>query len=259
MGYSTASKSARLRARCHLLVVARACLRVRRRLLVAAGCVLATLAAAAPALARTVGTVPPYRPKANCSAPGGPTAGLPQINRCRAAEGLGTMTLPSNWSRLGAADQLLVVLNLERVNRGLAPIVGLSGTLNGLAGAGASSRTDPTFPAAGFRSGGVVWAGGDTSVLGADDDWMYHDGVGGGNVDCTGSITSGCWEHRDNILADSSKAPLVAGAAVIGRSYAVELLSGYSTKGLSFTWKGELRYFKDKPGLDPLPRAVTNH
>lgn len=32
--------------------------------------------------------------------------------------------------------------------------------------------------------------------------WMYYDGPGGFNLDCTSSDSSGCWGHRDNILAD---------------------------------------------------------
>ena len=31
--------------------------------------------------------------------------------------------------------------------------------------------------------------------------WMYYDGPGGSNEDCTSSRDSGCWGHRDAILA----------------------------------------------------------
>lgn len=30
---------------------------------------------------------------------------------------------------------------------------------------------------------------------------MYYDGPGGSNLDCTSSSDSGCWGHRDAILA----------------------------------------------------------
>ena len=40
----------------------------------------------------------------------------------------------------------------------------------------------------------------DYTPLGADYAWMYNDGYGGTNLDCTTPSDPGCWGHRDNIL-----------------------------------------------------------
>jgi hypothetical protein len=44
------------------------------------------------------------------------------------------------------------------------------------------------------------WAGGDSSTLEADFDWMYDDGLGSGNLDCTPADQSGCWGHRHDTV-----------------------------------------------------------
>ncbi len=75
--------------------------------------------AAAPQAA--VGTLPPAHPRHNCVPPGlGPawaTSLLASIDYCRAMH-VGSMHLPSNFRDLTAREQLFVLLNLERVNRG---------------------------------------------------------------------------------------------------------------------------------------------
>ncbi len=220
-------------------------------LAMAAVALTAAVLATADAGAATVGALPPHNPSSNCAIAGGPSAGITQINACRAAEGVGPMSLPSNFSSLTAAEQLFVLIDLERVNRGLAPAVGLSAALNRLAQNGANASLDPSFPSKGFTSGGAIWAGGDIGALAADNSWMYHDGPGSENTACT-EDGQGCWGHRDNILAHNSSAPLVIGAAADGSSYAAELLFGYSTKNLMFTWQSELKYFASAPGAEPL-------
>jgi len=208
------------------------------------------------AAAATAGVVPPRNPSSDCNTGGG--MGLAGINACRAAEGIGPLVLPRNWGSLTPAQQGFVVMNLERVNRGLPPIVGLSGPLNALASAGASAGTDPSFPSGG-ASGGGIWAG-SYSVLGADYLWMYVDGPGGNNLDCTSSNSSGCWGHRDIILWDRTSGTVVAGGgfATAGGtdSLAYLVLTGYPASDLTFTWAGELRYFASKPGVEPLGKAA---
>jgi hypothetical protein len=61
------------------------------------------------------------------------------------------------------------------------------------------------------------WAG-DVNALGADYDWMYNDGHSThgytSNQDCGSASASGCWGHRENILATYGGLPLlVAGVA----------------------------------------------
>jgi hypothetical protein len=180
--------------------------------------------------------------------------GIFGINACRAEENVGPLKLPGNWDSLSAVQQGFVLINLERVNRGLPAIVGLSGSLNTLASAGAGSESDPSFPAGGFIGGGAIWAGA-PSVLAADYLWMYIDGPGGSNLDCTSSGSSGCWGHRDIILWDKAGTLVAGGGQTSGSggiSSAYVVLSGYSTGNLTFTWANELKYFASKPGVEPL-------
>lgn len=216
---------------------------------------------ASAAEAATAGILPPRNPAANCDRGGGLGSGdLAGIDACRALENVGPLKLPSNWSALTTVEQGFVLIDLERVNRGLAPIVGLSPALNALASDGASSESDPSFPSGGFTGGGAIWAQ-VPSVLAADHLWMYDDGVGANNVDCSASGDSGCWGHRDIILWDKTHGALVAGGGYSSTggagSFAYVVLSGYSTANLSFTWAGELTYFAKKPALEPLGKTAS--
>lgn len=187
------------------------------------------------------------------------------IDRCRAREGLGPLVLPANFHRLSSGQQLFVLVNLARVNRGLPPIVGLSGPLNAVVRRGANAEADPGFPSGHFSAGGSLWAYAYT-VMAADDGWMYDDGWARSavtNTACTSPSASGCWLHREIILM-RSRQRLVAGAAVrpirqrgmpLAHSYAFEILAGYSTTHLVFTWRHELRYFAKRPRLELLKRA----
>lgn len=185
---------------------------------------------------------------------------LAAINACRALENVGPLKLPSNWGALSPVEQGFVLIELERVNRGLAPIVGLSATLNGLASSGAHAGTDPSFPAGGGYAGGAIWAGAPSAVA-ADVLWMYADGPGGENLDCSSAGQAGCWGHRDIMLWDRPGGRLVAGGgyATAGgtSSFAYIVLSGYSTANLTFTWANELRYFATRPVVEPLSRSAA--
>ncbi len=65
---------------------------------------------------------------------------------------------------------------------------------------GAQGNTDPLPPTGYlFNQAGSIFAQDDTP-LGADFAWMYDDGYGGTNRDCTSPTDPGCWGHRDNIL-----------------------------------------------------------
>jgi hypothetical protein len=223
----------------------------------AAACLLLG-AGAGSAQAASAGIVPPRNPASDCTAGAG--MGIAAINACRAQEGVGPLRLPSNWGALTPVQQGFVLIDLERVNRGLPAIVGLSAPLNGLASSGASSSSDPSFPAGGFVGGGGIWAGA-PSVLAADYLWMYVDGPGGDNLDCTASDSKGCWGHREIMLWDRTAGPLVSGGgyATAGGadSLAYLVLSGYSTANLTFTWASEVKYFASKPGVEPLGKAAS--
>ncbi|MDE3134693.1 MAG: hypothetical protein KGL15_11555 [Acidobacteriota bacterium] len=217
--------------------------------------------AAGAAQAAAAGILPPRNPAANCDRGGGlGSAGVATIDACRALENVGPLKLPSNWNALTMVEQGFVLLDLERVNRGLPPIVGLSPALNALASSGATNGVDPSFPAGGFLGGGAIWAE-VPSVLAADQLWMYDDGVGGNNADCSASGASGCWGHRDIILWDRLHGALVAGGGYSSTggsgSFAYVVLAGYSTASLSFTWNSELKYFAEKPAVEPLGKGAS--
>jgi hypothetical protein len=148
----------------------------------------------------------------NDLAPACELAVLADINAARASEGVGPMTLPSGYDSLSAPQQLLVLANLERIGRGLIPAGGLSGSLNAIAAVAAAADLDPSPPLLTGDALTANWAGGTASPLIADFMWMYDDGLGSGNIDCTISNQSGCWGHRHDILYPFS-APLVMGAA----------------------------------------------
>jgi hypothetical protein len=144
------------------------------------------------------------------------------INAARAAEGVQPMVLPPNYNSLSVPQQLLVLANLERTARGLMPAGGLSGALNAVAMVGALADLDPNPNLYNGSALSANWAGGTASALIADFMWMYDDGIGSGNIDCTYNNQSGCWGHRDDTLYPFA-APLVMGAA-----YAPNTLDGPS-------------------------------
>ena len=76
------------------------------------------------------------------------------------------------------------MVNLERTERGLAPAVVLSKSLNAVAQAGARAGRDPAMKSVPRRLPGggrtvyasANWSGGWVNPLGADYAWMYDDG-----------------------------------------------------------------------------------
>ena len=125
---------------------------------------------------------------------------LSDIDAARAAEGVGPMQLPGDFASLNVPQQLLIVTNLERVDRGLAPIAGLAADLDSAAASAAAADEDPMLDHFHGTELASNWAGGISSTLLADFVWMYDDGPGSGNLDCPHAGDSGCWGHRHNIL-----------------------------------------------------------
>ncbi len=150
---------------------------------------------------------------------------LAAIDAARASEGVAPMRLPADFQTLSAAQQFLVLADLERVARGLTPAIGLSPSLNRRALLGARADTDPNLEPLYGNWAGANWAGGFRSPLEADFAWMYDDGPGSSNRDCIAGGQAGCWGHRDNILA-AYESPLAMGAAVDGMSMA-EMFVGH--------------------------------
>lgn len=64
----------------------------------------------------------------------------------------------------------------------------------------------------------------------ADFLWMYYDGPGSSNRDCSAAGQPGCWGHRHNILARWSD-PLAVGAGSRGDSLTQLFVGGYGPAG----------------------------
>ena len=124
------------------------------------------------------------------------------------------MALPADFASLSPTDQLFVAVNLERVDRGLAPFVGLTTALNANAQVGADEADDPPALGPAYQLDDAEWAGGASNGLDAVYGWMYDDGFNSGNLDCPRRDAPGCWGHRKGILDDfGSGTDLVMGAA----------------------------------------------
>ncbi|MDQ2826974.1 MAG: hypothetical protein M3Y04_08455 [Actinomycetota bacterium] len=172
-----------------------------------------------PDPARTVPAVPDYIPACASSgldsSPPCLAAALLAVNNARAKEGVKAMVLPADFGRLDVAQQLLVVINLERIDRGLPPFVGRTPALDRNAQQGADIANDPPDPGDAYDVVDGIWAGGSSNALDADYGWMYDDGIGSGNLDCPEKGGSGCWGHRHGILDNfGSVGTLIMGGAV---------------------------------------------
>ncbi|MHB8317995.1 MAG: hypothetical protein ACYDEP_01990 [Acidimicrobiales bacterium] len=191
------------------------------------------------------------------------------IDRARAQEGTRPLQLPSNWSSLTVPEQLFVLADLERVDRGLPPYLGLVGSLDQSAQQAASAGQDPTPPgglsgpmSAGYVPFGGAWAGGVASPLEADYFWMYEDGWGGPagtfNGACTQAGAPGCWAHRDELLGYdpgfNSGVGLECASCVMGAGFSAPSSNGWPTSyadlvvkpsvptpSMVFTWAANVR------------------
>ena len=192
---------------------------------------------------------------------------LQAIDSARAAEGVGPMNLPSNWYDLTIPQQVFVVINLERVDRDVAPLLGMNAAMDVVAQQGAEVGADPqlsdTYGDMASASSGGIWAAGQLNPLVADYEWMYADGYSPGgsvNIDCASAAASGCWGHRDIILGSytgvgCTNCVLGAGFADaagngLDLSYAAVIArpSG-ALPDLSFTWAQEQSYLSDAEAM----------
>ncbi len=117
-----------------------------------------------------------------------------------------------------------MLTDIERVDRGLPPVVGMVQALTQDAQNAAADNADPTPLSE--PPGSIVmdwvsnWAEG-AGPLGSDYNWMYDDGPGSGDIGCSAGNPASCWGHRDNELAfnasqvASSHGVLVMGAAQV--------------------------------------------
>jgi hypothetical protein len=176
-------------------------------------------------------------------------ASLAAIDNGRRNEGIGAMTLPSNWGSLTSQEQLYVATNLERTARGLPALSSMAAVLDQAAAVGADTGNDPAPPGGfPFSRWGGNWAGGVGNPLEAIYYWMYDDGPGSNNADCGAGGGGGCWGHRDVVLLSLSCAPCVMGTGFSASGWGgqpswAELLVGTSgSPATDFTWAQEAPY-----------------
>jgi hypothetical protein len=151
-----------------------------------------------------VATCQPTDDSINCI-----TEELEAIDNAQTQEGLQPTTIDiAAFTQLSAADQMFALTDLERVIRGLPPVMALTAQLDSVAEEGAVQMTDPALNGWTLTGGkGAIawnsnWAGG-LNTVGSDYFWLYLDGEGY-NIDCTPTNQSGCWQHEENILAPIS-------------------------------------------------------
>ena len=165
------------------------------------------------------------------------------IDNARAQENVGPMTLPSDWYQLTPTEQLYVATNLERTARGLPALSAMSTQLDQAANDAASKAEDGYIPS-GFTAGtwSSNWAGGAGNALEDVYFWMYYDGQGSNNVNCTSAGQSGCWIHRHNILIALQCQPCMMGTGYSptgwqgGTSWVETLADTSGSPPVDFTW-----------------------
>jgi len=226
----------------------------RALLALVAVCAVALLGGAV-AFAAWAGSDPPrnYRigelPSACLRAPTGKrcvNAGVYYLDKARASLGLPAYKLPADFPSLTPAKQLFILTDLDRTRYGLPPMTGLTAALSRDAYRTGIKRAAEPHPSdtREISAWTANWAGGYANAPLAYEAWMYDDGPGSGNLDCTTANPSGCWEHRHGILwkfpARAVRAfGAAAGNGLHARSYAILLVGGrpgYRPK-YAYTWR----------------------
>lgn len=171
---------------------------------------------------------------------------LQAIDNARIKEHVKAMALPAGFDKLSDSQQMLVVVNRERVDRGLPPFVGLTTALNADAQEGAAASRLPRDPGASYTSADTEWIGDVANALDADYLWLYEGGPG--SQGCPSAGAKGCWSDRHIVLDRfGTRGTLVMGAAldptadtssgdVGGTSLAVTLAVASRPGSLDYSW-----------------------
>ena len=175
---------------------------------------------------------------------------LGRLEAARSAAGVRPLVLPANFASLTPDEQLVLLINNERLSRGLAPgLVSRVAAPQVMAGLFHGRDPVPLVSLPGIIATDTIWGwssldGATSSSVTAaaleyiDYSWVYNDGWNGSlaattNVDCTGPGAPGCWGHRQAVLSpDLTGATLVIVPGVayttqdhqIGTSAAAELI-----------------------------------
>jgi hypothetical protein len=233
---------------CAWLAVAAACIAAPLASPLAAGAVGAGATAAAPNPAANIPIGP--LPQSCDRAPTGAACegvAIARLNSARAKLGLGPYLLPKGFVALSPARQWLILANLDRIAYARRPIRGLTLQLDASARQGAQAREDPDpsslvsgLPGQSQIAFASNWAGGQGNALLAYYGWMYDDGYGSVNLDCSSPTAPGCWGHRQDVLAFPSGPALSMGGAAIVHgepSYAMTIVATSTPPWpYSYTW-----------------------
>jgi hypothetical protein len=170
-------------------------------------------------------------------------AAIVDLDAARARIGLVPYLLPRDFVSLPPTVQLLVLTNLDRIAYGIEPIVGLNSSIDAAAAQGVLRDSDPVYPTGMPPDNGWSsdWAGGFQNALFAYYAWVYDDGFGSGNLDCTTPHGQGCWGHRNNIIESEDSATAAMGDAVGAdgtgtNGYAIEIVGTQTPLTYQYTW-----------------------
>jgi hypothetical protein len=164
------------------------------------------------------------------------------LDQARANLGQPPYQLPPNFVSLPPDEQALVLTNLDRILYGLPPIPGLTAALDKDAAAGVKSDGDPQPSDSSIDGWTSNWAGGYANMPLAYGIWMYDDGPGSDNVDCTTAGSSGCWGHRHDVLWNFGPGGQLAMGAASGADphgmpgYTMLLAQGDNTYRPTYTY-----------------------
>jgi hypothetical protein len=167
---------------------------------------------------------------------------MSRLDAARAELGLASYRVPADFVSLPAAKQIFILSNLDRVSNGATPIPGLNSALDSAALAGVDAEDDPRPPSEeapweGFASD---WA--DAAPLESYFMWMYDDGYGGPNLDCSTPSAHGCWGHRRVILGEGISFPdgevmgVASGTSRSGETGSALIISSHAGASTYYTW-----------------------
>lgn len=165
-----------------------------------------------------------HLPSACYSKPTGATcvnAGVYYLDKARAKLHQGPYKLPANFTQLTPEQQVFILANLDRTLYKLPPMTGLTQALDNDASGrlpndpyGARGDGDPRSTDPSFQQFTADWAGGFANIVLAYEGWLYNDGYGSPNLDCSKPSSPGCWGHRHGVLWKfANTGPAAMGAA----------------------------------------------
>ena len=168
-------------------------------------------------------------------------AAIYYLDEARASLGQPAYALPADFTSLSPVDQDLILTDLDRTLYGLPAIPGRTMALDADASNGVTIDDDPRSSDPDFQDYTSNWAGAFPNLEAAYELWMYNDGPGGANLDCTPNNMTGCWGHRHDILWSFSGSGALAMGAAAGsdhsgaRGYAMLLGMGDGSYSPTYT------------------------